>query len=61
MKENTKTVEGIRTCKIIHEDLVNYPGLEMPITSAIYRVLYQGANPREEVKSLMLRDLKTEV
>ncbi len=61
MKSNTKTVEGIRTCKIIHEDLVNYPGLEMPITSAIYRVLYQGAKPKDEIQSLMLRDLKQEV
>lgn len=61
MNENTKTVEGIRTCKVVHDDLVNYPGLEMPITSAIYRVLYEGANPKQEIHSLMLRDLKQEV
>lgn len=61
MAENTKTVEGIRTCKIIYEDLVNYPGLEMPITSAIYRVLFEGATPKDEVKSLMLRALKPEL
>lgn len=60
MKHNTKTCEGIRTCKVIHEDAKKYPDLEIPIINAIYKVLYQGAEPKEEIKKLMLRELKAE-
>lgn len=61
MKNNRKTVEGIRTCKVIYEELkAHYPDMEMPITEAIYHVLYDGAKPSDMISSLMLRDLKQE-
>ena len=34
--------------------------LEMPICDQIYRILYQGADPREAVTALMQRALKSE-
>ncbi|MBP3277217.1 NAD(P)H-dependent glycerol-3-phosphate dehydrogenase [Kandleria sp.] len=60
MVGNTKTVEGVRTCKVIHDDIANYPGFEAPITQAIYDVLYCGDKPSEKIKELMNRELKPE-
>ena len=60
LAHNQTTVEGIRTCRVVYEDLKNYPGLEMPITEAIYKVLYENKKPSEVIRSLMLRDLKEE-
>lgn len=60
MKENKKTCEGIRTCKVVYEDLKHYPMIEMPIVEAVYHVLYEHAIPSEEAKKLMLRELKIE-
>lgn len=62
MKNNKKTVEGIRTCKVIYEDFKEnyYPDLQMPIIDAIYAVLYRGVKPSQAIQVLMLRDLKQE-
>ncbi len=60
LKNNKKTVEGIRTTKIIHLLSVQ-KGLELPIVSGIYRVLYEDELPSEVVKNLMLRPLKSEL
>ena len=35
--------------------------IDLPITNAIYSVLYQGANPEEAVKALMTRNKKNEM
>jgi len=35
--------------------------VEMPITEAVYRVLFEDLPPREAVTSLMTRPLKEEV
>ena len=59
MKENTKTVEGIYACKVVHEDAIRQ-GIDMPITNEVYAVLYEGKNPVEAVKDLMGRSLKAE-
>ncbi len=59
LAKNTKTVEGIYSCKAVYEDLENYD-FEMPIVSALYRVLYEGAVPSSEIKELMERPLKAE-
>ncbi len=60
MKNNKKTCEGIRTCRVIYENQKQYDDIEMPITEAIYQVLYEGKEPKEEIKKLMLRELKPE-
>lgn len=61
MMHNTKTCEGVRTCKVIYEDVKSHDyGIETPIVDAVYRVLYENANPKETVALLMARDLKSE-
>ncbi|MEG0274921.1 MAG: NAD(P)H-dependent glycerol-3-phosphate dehydrogenase, partial [Longicatena sp.] len=57
---NTKTVEGVRTAKAVHETAVK-AGIDMPIVNEIYRVLFEDEKPSESAKNLMLRDLKTEI
>lgn len=56
---NTKTVEGIRTAKIVHE-LAQEKQIDMPIVSEIYNVIYEDKDPVQSAKDLMLRDLKAE-
>jgi glycerol-3-phosphate dehydrogenase (NAD(P)+) len=52
--------EGIKTSKAARQ-LAQRHGIEMPITFEMYRVLYEGASPREGVQRLMTRTLKAEV
>lgn len=56
---NTKTVEGIRTAKIVHELAVEHH-INMPIVDEIYKVLYEEKDPVQSARDLMLRDLKPE-
>lgn len=56
---NTKTVEGVRTAKIVHE-IASEKGIDMPIVNEIYSVLYEEKSPVQSAKDLMLRDLKPE-
>lgn len=56
---NTKTVEGIRTAKIVHE-LAQKHHINMPIVTEIYKVLYEDKDPVLSARDLMLRDLKPE-
>lgn len=58
-KQNTITIEGINTIKIVHEiALANK--LNMPIIDSLYEVLFNNAQPKEMVKILMERSLKDE-
>ena len=60
MKNNKKTCEGIRTCKVIYEDAKKYDDIELPIINAIYNVLYNNHEPKREIQQLMKRELKIE-
>lgn len=60
LETNTKTVEGIRTAKIVHELAMEHD-IDMPIVSEIYRVLYEDKDPKQSARDLMLRDLKAEL
>jgi len=51
--------EGVKTCRGARALAHSY-GIEMPITEAVYAVLYGGKQPREAVLELMNRDLKGE-
>lgn len=51
--------EGVRTTQSIH-DLAQRYNLEMPITEAVYAVLFEGERPREMVTELMTRSAKRE-
>lgn len=52
-------VEGVKACKAFHE-LNREIGVSMPITDALYSVLFEGKEPREAVQELMLREKKNE-
>jgi glycerol-3-phosphate dehydrogenase (NAD(P)+) len=52
--------EGVRTSKSVHV-LSRKQGVEMPISEQVYRVLFEGANPREAIVALMTREAKTEL
>ena len=57
---NTKTVEGVRTAKAVHENAKRL-GIDMPIVNEIYQVLFEDKNPEDSARDLMLRDLKSEI
>jgi glycerol-3-phosphate dehydrogenase (NAD(P)+) len=52
--------EGVTTCRSARE-LARRHSVEMPITEAVYAVLFERLPPREAVTSLMTRPLKEEV
>lgn len=59
LANNKRTVEGINSCKILHEESKKL-GIEMPITSAVYSVIYEGKKPSDIVALMMERELKVE-
>ncbi len=60
LKNNIKTVEGIRTIKVIYENAKKL-NLDLPIIKALYEILYEEKNPSVIIKQLMNRPLKTEL
>lgn len=52
--------EGVWNSKVVHE-LAGELGVEMPICELVYAVCYENYPAREAVKSLMGRELKSEV
>lgn len=59
LANNTKTVEGIRTAKIVHR-VAKEHGILMPICEEVYQILYEGKEPALCASDLMLRELKEE-
>lgn len=58
--DETKFVaEGVKTSKSAKE-LAERHRIEMPITTEMYRVLYEGESPRGAIQRLMSRSLKAE-
>ena len=53
-------VEGVETCKAAYK-LAQSKGIEMPITNAVYNILYNGKNIKAEILQLMERERKSEV
>jgi glycerol-3-phosphate dehydrogenase (NAD(P)+) len=51
--------EGVRTAKSVR-NLSLRVNVDMPISHAVYEVLYEGLPPKEAVHQLMTRDLKDE-
>ncbi len=54
-----QVAEGVRTAKSAWE-LAQAHGIEMPITETVYRVLYEGRDPRDAVREVMARQLRPE-
>jgi glycerol-3-phosphate dehydrogenase (NAD(P)+) len=58
-EEIQQVVEGVLAAEAVNEVADNL-GIEMPICHQVYRILYEGASPREAVGALMGRELKSE-
>ncbi len=52
--------EGVKTSQAVHA-LGERLGVEMPIVTAVYKILYEDLAPREAIKKLMARELKDEL
>ena len=55
-----QVVEGATTVKAVHEICDKY-SLDMPISEAIYHVLYEGADIKSEIKLMMNRQMGPEI
>jgi glycerol-3-phosphate dehydrogenase (NAD(P)+) len=60
LAEMQMVAEGVKTAKSVHE-LSRKLEVEMPISQAIYQVLYEDLPAREAAYQLMTRDLKPEL
>jgi len=64
LKEITETMsmvaEGVKTTKSAYE-LAKKMTVDMPITTQVYQILYEGKSPKQAVKALMGRELKAEI
>ncbi|PZG90587.1 glycerol-3-phosphate dehydrogenase, partial [Staphylococcus aureus] len=59
LSEMNMVVEGIYTTKSVYH-LAKEKNVDMPITNALYRVLFENISVKECVKDLMERDKKSE-
>jgi len=57
--EMSMVAEGVRTTASVH-DLAKKLDVEMPITEAVYCILFKGKAPLEAVRDLMMRSAKHE-
>ncbi len=60
LDEMQMVAEGVRTAKAVY-NLASDLGIEMPIVNQVYRVLFEGKDPKEAVNNLMLRGAKHEI
>lgn len=58
-EEMDMVAEGVHTTKSIR-DLAHQHGVEMPITEAVYAVLFENERPEDRVDDLMTRSAKRE-
>jgi glycerol-3-phosphate dehydrogenase (NAD(P)+) len=59
LQAQKSVVEGIYTVKALHA-WDQATGADLPITEAVYRVIYEGADPMQELSRLMTREAKPE-
>jgi glycerol-3-phosphate dehydrogenase (NAD(P)+) len=52
-------IEGVATCESV-VTLARQKGVEMPITEAVYQVIFQHKPVRQAIRDLMIRQLKAE-
>ncbi len=58
-EEIQQVVEGVLAAEAVKQ-VADKLGIEMPICHQVYRILYEGASPREAVGELMRRKLRSE-
>ncbi len=59
MKEVKMVVEGVHTAKSAYNLALKY-NVDMPITTEIYNILFNGMDPRNSVENMMSRDKTAE-
>lgn len=52
--------EGVKTARAVHQ-WSKRNNVEMPITEAVYKVLFKNMNPKDAVQELMTRQAKDEI
>ncbi|MBI5592118.1 MAG: NAD(P)-dependent glycerol-3-phosphate dehydrogenase [Deltaproteobacteria bacterium] len=60
LSETRTVAEGVKTAESVY-NLSSKLGVDMPISHAVYHILYEGLSPKEAVYQLMTRDLKHEI
>ena len=60
IKSMNMVAEGVKTTKSVYDWAVKN-NLEMPITKAVYRVLFDNVDPKDALYELMTRDPKNEI
>tara|TARA_R110000868_G_scaffold306734_3_gene568079 strand:+ start:5250 stop:6260 length:1011 start_codon:yes stop_codon:yes gene_type:complete len=60
IKSMNMVAEGIKTTKSVYDWAVK-SGIDMPITKAVYRVLFEDEDPKDALNTLMTRDPKDEI
>ena len=60
LSEMQMVAEGVETAKSLHRLIEKY-GVEMPISEAIYQILFHNADPKDSVYRLMTRELSSEL
>lgn len=59
LADMSQVAEGVKTAKSAYELAVQL-NVEMPLTEAVYKVLYEGVTAREAVDLILARELKPE-
>ncbi len=59
LKNNQKTVEGIRSAEIVYH-VAKEKGISMPIVNEVYATLFENKKPSDAILDLMGRELKSE-
>ena len=59
LESTIAVAEGVTTARSVF-DLAQQSGIDMPITSEVYKVLFDGKPPQEATNSLMLRPTRDE-
>ncbi|MFQ6034138.1 MAG: NAD(P)H-dependent glycerol-3-phosphate dehydrogenase, partial [Candidatus Bipolaricaulia bacterium] len=59
LEDMEMVAEGVYAAEAVRR-LAQEKGVEMPITQAVYQVLYEGARPLDKLKELMTRQPKME-
>jgi glycerol-3-phosphate dehydrogenase (NAD(P)+) len=59
LNEMQMIAEGVKMAKSVHQLKKKYD-IEMPISEAVYRILFENDNAKEAITALMIRGLKPE-
>jgi len=59
IEEMSEVAEGVKTAKVVMELAKDY-GVEMPITTEVYKVLYEGNTVNDAFKGLIMHEVGSE-